>query len=299
MKLNFLIIGAQKSATTALFKYLQPHPFLALPDAKEVPLFTEETTCQEQEKFMAQHFEGQIGKLRGKATPQYMCDDKIPERIHRYNPDMKLIAVLRDPIDRAWSHYRMNKRREVEDRDFEQAMLESLNPETLARGRAGSPPMHSECFESESDYYLAWGEYGRILDRYLDFFERDQLLVVYTSELQQRPEQTLDKILCFLGLEAGFRPDCLGEVIHKGGSERLISMDVLRGVRDFWPVRQVWDSISDHRQGVIRYWFEQMNVKAKDEEMRLSDNTRELLQSHFASDANRLTALTGTYPNWA
>ena len=299
MKLNFLVIGAQKSATTALFKYLQGHPSLALPDAKELPLFTNNHSPLTASSFINQHYKDQSGKLLGKVTPQYMCDEAIPGRIFHHNPEIKLIAVLRDPIDRAWSHYRMNKRRETEDREFEQAMLDSLEPETLHRGRAGSPPMHQTCFESEADCYLPWGEYGRILGKYLEFFDREQMLVLYTSDLQHRPEQTLDRILTFLGLDAGYRPGCLGEVIHKGGSERLVSMDTLRSFRDLWPVNQVWESLPDAKKGVIRYWFEQKNVKAADEEMCLSEATVKRLKAHFSSDAKRLAELTGTWPTWA
>ncbi|MFN3235577.1 MAG: sulfotransferase domain-containing protein [Pseudomonadales bacterium] len=298
MKLDFLVIGAQKSATTAVFKYLQPHERLAMPAAKEAPLFVRESSAEEAEEFMEEHFMNTAGKLRGKATPQYMCDQLIPARIHRHNPDIKLIAVLRDPIDRAWSHYRMNKRRDAEGRDFESAMLASLEPEVLARGRLGSAPSHAHDYESEADFYLPWGEYGRILQRYLDFFSRDQLLVIYTSELSQAPAATLDKILQFLGLEAGFRPACLGEVVHKGGSERLISKRTVTAIRDFWPVQKIWQRLPDNQKGTLRYWFEQFNVKTADEPMPLSESTRALLQVHFAKDAKLLAALTGRQPYW-
>lgn len=299
MKLDFLVIGAQKSATTALFKYLESHPKLQLPAGKELPLFHAERHEAEVAEFMAQHYENVSGQLKGKVTPQYMCDEKIPERIYQHNANTKLIAVLRDPIDRAWSHYRMNKRRDNENRDFEVAMTESLQEEVLRRGRLGSAPTHELSYEDEADYYLAWGEYGRILDRYLEFFPAQQLLVVYTSDLQQRPKQTLDKVLRFLGLPAGFRPGCLGEVVHKGGSERLISKQTVSAVRDLWPIKQIWQRVPDKHQGTIRYWFEQFNVKKKDEEMQLSNVTRARLEAHFAKDAIRLAELTRTRPGWA
>ena len=81
MKIDFLIIGAQKSATTALFKYLESHPALELPAAKEAPLFTRNVDSNAVDHFMAENFSTSDGKFRGKATPQYMCDDSIPARI--------------------------------------------------------------------------------------------------------------------------------------------------------------------------------------------------------------------------
>lgn len=298
MKLDFLIIGAQKSATTALFKYLQPHSELALPAAKEVPLFTQDVVKEEVDNFVRDNYASETGKLLGKATPQYMCDERIPARIHDHNPDMKLIAVLRDPIDRAWSHYRMNLRRETEGRSFEQAMIEQLNPKRINKARVGSPPLHTQEFENEGDYYLVWGEYGRILKQYLELFRREQLLVLHTSELKNDPSAVLDRVLDFLGLETGFRPDCLGEVVHKGGSNKIISTNTRHKIRDIWPVKAVWSLVPEHKKQELRYWFEQLNVRSGDETMVLSDRTYQHLASHFAKDAALLSEITGTSPDW-
>lgn len=298
MKLDFLVIGAQKSATTALFKYLQFHPRLMLPAGKELPLFNNPVSDDDVADFMSEMYQRDDSRLKGKVTPQYMCDDRIPARICSHNPDIKLIAVLRNPIARAWSHYRMNKRRETEDRDFETAMIDALRPANLAKGRSGSAPTHDRCFESESDYYLAWGEYGRILERYTEYFSPKQIMVVYTEELQRNPAQVLDNVLSFLGLPVGYRPKCLGEVVHKGGSEKIFSSEVVHAVRDFWPVKHLWQRVSAKHQGVIRYWFEQLNVRQVDEVMFLGDETRSRLESHFAGDAKKLAELTNTCPTW-
>ncbi|MDB9868554.1 sulfotransferase domain-containing protein [Pseudomonadales bacterium] len=299
MKLDFLIIGAQKSATTALFKYLEPHADIAMPKGKEAPLFHHDVNEAEVSAFMAEQFGRGIGKLRGKATPQYMCDEAIPLRLKQHNPDLKLIAVLRDPIERAWSQYRMNRRRETEQRTFDEAVSELLQPDTLTKARAGSAPMHTETFESEGDYYLAWSEYGRILENYLRHFNRDQLLVLYTEDIQNEPQATLDKVMTFLGLDEGFTPDCLGEVIHKGGSEAIVSKQLKQRIRNFGPVKVFWDRIPEPRRRVIRYWFEQLNVKKSDDGIELSASQRAKLQMHFAKDAQLLASVTGEYPIWA
>ena len=95
--LDFVIIGAQKSATTALFKYLEGHPDIEMPAAKEAPFFTaEHDSEQEWQEYTDTHF-SDVSKLWGKATPQYMGDYRVPERLAKHCPEAKLIAILRDP----------------------------------------------------------------------------------------------------------------------------------------------------------------------------------------------------------
>ena len=110
--LDFLIIGAQKCATTSLFEHLKAHPDIAMPVEKEVPFFTNKScTVDDWGEFAGQHFAGCDNQLWGKATPQYMCDPTTAARIHALMPDTKLIAILRDPVERTWSHYQMGRRR--------------------------------------------------------------------------------------------------------------------------------------------------------------------------------------------
>ena len=194
--LDFLIIGAQKCATTTLFEHLRAHPDIAMPLEKEVPFFTgEDCSAEAWENFSQQHFAGSGSRLRGKATPQYMCDTSAAEKIHRLMPDTRLIAILRDPIERTWSHYQMGLRRATEQRNFEEAVNELLKPEQLDRGRTRPVPLHREGFEPESDFYVSWSEYGRVLSSYARLFGEDQLLVLYTEQMKSDPESVLDRIL--------------------------------------------------------------------------------------------------------
>ena len=97
--LDFLIIGAQKCATTTLFEHLRQHPGIHMPLEKEVPFFTgPECDAAGWASFSDRHFGPPDGRLRGKATPQYMCDPDAAQRIHRLMPGVKLVAILRDEI---------------------------------------------------------------------------------------------------------------------------------------------------------------------------------------------------------
>ena len=114
------------------------------------------------------------------------------ERIHEACPNSKIIAVLRDPIARARSHYRMRVMAFGETRSFEDVITSQLERRNLADSRFSPSPSNS---------FIVWGEYGRILAKYLKIFKREQLLVIYLDDLDRDPQAELKKIHFFLGVE--------------------------------------------------------------------------------------------------
>ena len=231
--LDFLIIGAQKCATTTLFELLRQHPAINMPLEKEVPFFTE-AACEENDwaNYAGRYFGQEDDRLWGKATPQYMCDPSAAARIHALMPSVKLVAILRDPIERTWSHYQMGRRRDTEARSFDDAIDPLLRSDSLARSRRLPVPAHREGYEPESDFYIAWSEYGRILEQYVQLFGSERVLVLYTEDLERDPEGTLDHLMAFIGLAPGFRPPGLGEVMHAGGGSNRIP----HGSHMYWGV---------------------------------------------------------------
>ena len=299
-ELDFMIIGAQKSATTALYTYLNAHPDIAMPAAKEAPFFDGDTVTEEAwASFSGKHFPAPDGRRWGKASPQYMGHPLAAARIAHLMPDTRLIAILRDPIERAWSHYQMCRRREVEPRSFDMAVDACLDPVQQLLARDGTPPRHAEGYEGEGEYYLAWSEYGRILENYLAFFPRRQLLVLTTEELKQDPAAALDRVLEFVGLAPGFRPSCLGEVVHRGGGQPLISSARRRRLRAIAPLRWAWQRVPAARREALRYWFDQKNVRhGPRQEMVLSARNEVRLREHFAADVDFLRRRLGLSPAW-
>lgn len=299
--LDFLIIGAQKCATTTLFELLRQHPSIALPLEKEVPFFTDpEASTSTWESFCRQQFAGRAGRqLLGKATPQYMADRGVPARIKRLMPDIKLVAVLREPVARSRSHYRMSVRRGTEAETYAAAVTRLLRPDAQARGRGLPPPQHRRGYESESDFYLAWSEYGRIIDGYLQHFPADQLLVLYTQELEANPGATLDRLLVFLGLEAGFRPPLLGKKVHAGGGATRVPQGVRVWLRNRAPLYRTWELIPEAYRGRLRFLYEQWNVRAGAPEPDLEPALEDSLRTHFAADVEHLLSLPVRSPPWA
>ena len=132
---SFLVIGAQRSGSTALYRHLAAHPAILPPLRKEVHYF--DFQYAKGRAWYLAHFPGIQERITGnyraitfEASPYYMLHPLAPERIMAFNPDMKLIAILRDPVDRALSHYHHEARRGVETLTFEEAI--AAEPERLA-----------------------------------------------------------------------------------------------------------------------------------------------------------------------
>ena len=297
--LDFIIVGAQKCATTTLHKYLSEHPDICMPAGKEAPFFNDTNADDKAyQRYLQQEFSHvKPGQITGKATPQYMSSADIPARIKQLSPNTRIVAVLKDPIKRAFSQYRMALRRGTELRTFEQAIRESLSPEKLAAGRSTTAPTHANGYVSEEDYYVPWGEYGRILANYVQLFKHDQILVVFTDELEHQPQKTLDKITQFLGLQPGFTPTLMGEKFHVGGGKPRVNPALIRTVVTGPFFRGIYSLIPEVVKNTCRYWFEQKNVVASQASPMLSDSTNEKLASLYRKDAELLVAM-GYAPPW-
>lgn len=291
--LDFLVIGVQKGGTTSLWHYLRGHPAISMPELKEEPFFcTEDGQNQGAlREFVATHF-GQAprGALLGKATPHYMMGsehadlEEIVDRIASANPQMRLIALLRDPIDRAVSQYRMSVRRRLESRSFDAAAEALLDPRELVAARTRP---------TEANTYVVQGEYGRILQAYRRRFPPTQLHVEMTAGLENEPDAVLDRTLDFLGLDPGYRPQGLGVHHYRGGSSRRLDPDARRSLLGFM-TEHVWPATGDQAERLERLFkgfLEVWDVEPDRDPVMLSESIRARLERHYAADAEALAAL--------
>ena len=292
-KLDFLIIGAQKSGTTTLFKLLSEHPYIYMPPQKELPFFTDDHAYASGfNMFLENHYKAvPITSQWGKATPHYLSDDRAASRIATLMPEVKLIVILRDPADRALSHYRMSVRRGIEQRSFEEAIQQQLQPESLEESR--KLPVGRA---SETNTYIVWGEYGRLLKPYFDQFGKQKILTLFTKDLECDPENTLDMVCSFLGLDT-VRPASLGKRFHEGGAhERLPWARSLARVH--W-IRYIWHAVPKRWRSPATYWFHQYNVvKEKDSLSNYDEFLGKDLYRHFHGDAALLKELLGRDLPW-
>ncbi len=198
-KVNCLIVGAQKSGTTALANFLGEHSEICIAPWKELHVFDapdyEETPsfCDQQYARAFPNYHGQRWVVD--ATPAYLYLPFVAERIHRYNPEMRLIAILRNPVERAISHYAMEVSRLAEHLPLYAALAaEQLR---LWRDRRNLAWTSS----ARAHSYVDRGFYSIQLQRLIDRFSREQILALRTDDLRHHHVETLERVYAFLGVE--------------------------------------------------------------------------------------------------
>jgi Sulfotransferase domain len=196
---EFLVIGAQKAGTTALYAYLRWHPAITGPSWKEVSFFDRHWWRGER-WYRGQFPLRSAGRLVGEASPSYLFHPLAPERVRSLLPDVRLIALLRDPVERAYSQYQHEVALGREPLSFEDA-LEAEEERT--RGEVERLVADPRAFSRDwwDHTYAARGLYAEQLERWLAVFPRNQLLVVATDELGEKPAETYAAVLSFLGVE--------------------------------------------------------------------------------------------------
>jgi hypothetical protein len=194
---GFLILGAQKAGTTALYAYLRWHPQITGPSWKEVSYF--DRHYGRGRRWYRGHFPVRSrGRLVGEASPGYLFHPLAPERVAATVPGAKLIALLRDPVDRALSHYHHEVALGREPLSFEDALdAETERTRGEAERLAREPGYWSPAWWDHT--YLARGRYAEQLERWLAVFPREQLLVLASEELAAEPGAVYARVLEFLG----------------------------------------------------------------------------------------------------
>jgi hypothetical protein len=188
---DFLIVGAQRAGTTSLFNYLSQHPNIRSPLLKEIHYF--DLNSQNSPDWYFAHFPPNRGNfLTGEASPYYLFHPEVPARVAKLLPTVKLIVLLRNPIERAYSNYQHSVSLGIEKRSFAEAIQPELNGQKY--------PVGSIAHREQS--YLARGLYAEQLERWLKIFPRRQLLILKSETFFQNPPETLNAISEFLGLSS-------------------------------------------------------------------------------------------------
>ena len=199
---DFLILGAQKAGTTALYAYLRRHPDITGPSWKEVSFF--DRHYARGEAWYRGNFPNKArarGKLVGEASPSYLFHPLGPERVREVVPEGRLVALVRNPVDRALSHYHHEVALGREPLSFEDALAAE---EERLRGEVERMVADPGYFSAEwwSHTYKARGRYAEQLERWLAVFPHEQLLVLPSDDLAADPARTHARVLEFLGAEA-------------------------------------------------------------------------------------------------
>jgi hypothetical protein len=255
---RFLIIGAQKAGTVALSTYLPMSPHIVPASKKEIYFFNPGTLehlrergvisaveqklefsdpkiCKQALAWYHSHFPlpyelGRYG-ITFEATPGYLYHPDSPEQIFFYDPQMKLIVLLRDPVARAFSAWNMLRNfaqnpdsyfyQWADFREFDEAVHDEMDK--IAAGDSAPEPS-----------YVRRGLYYEQLARYFEYFERDQLLIIDSRTLKDDPALVLERVLRFLGLPPFDWHSVQLPHLHIGKYERQMSEETRVLLRDFY-----------------------------------------------------------------
>lgn len=195
MKLDFVGIGAARSGTSWVARCLQEHPAIFLPAKKELHYFNDDNRYDAELSGLEPFYEqAGPGALLGEYTPRYIIDERALERIHTAFPGVKILVMLRDPVERAYSQYcyfRFNKKKE--DREDFLAALDGFYRE---------------------DYVLK-SLYHRQLRKVFDLFGRDRTWVGMFDDIGSDPGRLIRGLYRFLGVDDGFTPPTVDAIVNR------------------------------------------------------------------------------------
>ncbi|MBZ5739740.1 sulfotransferase domain-containing protein [Nocardioides mangrovi] len=210
---DFLVIGTKRGGTTSLFNYLLMHPgilglYPQVRGRKSTDYFFRNLHLGE--PWYRSHFHTDAHLERatrrlgyrpqsGEASPFYMWDERIPERVHELAPSVKAIALVRDPVERAWSHYQERVQNGVEPLSFPEALEaeERRTAHELERMR-NDPDYHADAWDWYA--YRQRGVYLPQLETWTATFPREQLLVLRSEDMYADVQSAFDTTCEFLGL---------------------------------------------------------------------------------------------------
>lgn len=287
---DFLVIGAARAGTTALHSFLRQHPQLFLPKVKEPNYFAfagQTLACQgpgadfinnsvtTPAAYAALFADAPTGAICGEASPLYLYAPEAPANIRQQAPDAKMIAVLRNPIEQAWSHFMYATKLRIEDeRDFTRALR--LEDQRLA---AGWQPLFG---------YSRFPRYGEQLARYFDLFPKTQILIRTYEDFQTAPDRLLAGIFAFIGADPAFRPDT-SQTLNAGGvPKNRVFQDFLMKSNPL--TRAVGLVVPRATRLRIRDWMAGFNLRREDE---MPATAKAILLDRLGDDIALTERLTG------
>lgn len=181
-------------------RYLDAHPQVHMAPGKELRFFT--TNYDKGVGWYSDQFAGAEARLCGEATPAYLANPTAMNRLRELLPDVRLIAILRDPVDRALSHYWMARERGRESREFPHAAYDEMGQLRMDVARSAILP------------YLGPGLYAHHLGRVLDLFPRTRVLPLIFERMVDDPISGYRELCTFLEIDPEYVPDNLGRVVN-------------------------------------------------------------------------------------
>lgn len=216
-KVNFIGIGVQKAGTSWLAEIINEHPNIYIHPKKEAHFFNKEKFYLNTFHY-EKTFKSKNEKVIGEITPAYISEKNVAKRIYEYNPKIKLIAILRDPTERAISQYKMEMARNTIEKN--NGLWDAFNRNLPKYG-----PMKER------------GHYKEHINRFYTYFKKEQILILHYKDLKKNPLNFIRTVFSFLDVDSSFVPEYLNKNIRhkKDTPENLfINKDDIRKINEYY-----------------------------------------------------------------
>lgn len=285
---DFLVIGAARAGTTALHAHLRQHPEIFMPAHKEPNFFAYEgqtLACKgpgadyinnsvvDLAAYQALFADAHAAEKCGEASPLYLYSETAPARIKHHVPDAKMIVILRNPIEQAYSHFMYATKQCIENEaNFTRAL--GLETDRLAQGWQ---PLFG---------YSEFPRYGEQLARYLDLFPREQMLIRRYEDYQAAPGDLLRDIFESIGVDPDFTTNT-GDKINAGGvPKNQAFQDFLMKSNPL--TKAVGVVVPQNTRLKIRDWLAKKNMDAPE---AMPAEARQVLIDRLSDDIAKLEQL--------
>ncbi len=215
---DFLVIGCQKGGTTSLYTYLKDHPLIEMPKKKELHFFDQ--NYSKGLKYYLKAFPKITKKnvLTGDITPRYLSYKKTAKRAYTHFPKAKIILLLRNPIDRAFSRYKNDYEMKMTTESFEECVENELAEIGLK--------------QENSDGYLQRGFYAKQLKKWLKYYPKEQFLILISEDFFKNTQECMNKIYTFL--ELPHHKHRSFPVLYKGTSDLKLKTETRKLLEEFY-----------------------------------------------------------------
>lgn len=266
IQLDFVIVGAAKSATGWLANCLASHPQVYLP-RQEIHYFSWHHEQHDFAWYNAHFADRTEGQVVGERSNTYLADPQVPARLAAAMPGTKLVMILRHPVERAYSDYCMHLRRRTATPD----VARYLDPDVADCSR-----------------FIDNGLYGKQIASFAEHFPTEQMHIILQDDVKQNPEAVFAGVCRFLGVDATFKPELLGGTYHSKAAPLVHPVLNRLAVRLFRP-----ETIENLRRGDwYRRWIRPILTR-RTAYPELPPAVRAKLTDYYRSDVQGLSQLLG------
>ena len=284
MRPNFLIVGAPKCGTTAMWRYLQQHPDIFLSPRKDMHYFGSDLDFRVRARFSKEEYEDFFSeaheKARGEASVWYLFSKNAAKEIHAYDPHMKIIIMLRDPIPLIYAHYTQMRLNALGDEDIT-TFKEALAAEP-ARKQGKRIPKHNTL--PSALFYMEIGQLSIQIQRYLNVFPRENILFLFQEDMGKNMEDVYRTTLEFLGVDPKHQNSFARVNTHKE-----IRFEWIRTLIGATP-QSIKSLIPPKRRTNISRWLRRVNMRHA-KRPKLDPELEKDLRKQFSSEIDALAAI--------